>query len=226
MSVKMQIKKWVENDSWVTRGILALLNYAPFNNHFSLKGNKLHCSNALLRKSNISVYGKNNNITISKGCRLYKLKISVTGDGNSIVLGKNVVGNQLEIWVEDNNNTVTIGDDTKLAGKVHLACTESTQLSIGLRCLFSSEIVIRTGDSHLIMGEDGERLNAAKPVLIGNHVWIGHRVLITKGVKIMDESVVGTGSIVTKEFNESNVIIAGVPAQVIKRKVKWDISRG
>ena len=225
MNMKKQIMQWVQNDSWVTRGFLALINKAPFNNHFSLKGNKLLCSNALLRKSTISVYGKNNTITISKGCRLNEVKIAVIGDCNSILLGKNVVGKQLEICIEDNNNTVTIGDDTKIAGKVHLACTESTQLSIGFGCLFSSEIVIRTGDSHSIMNEDGERINAAKPVSIGNHVWIGHRVLITKGAKIMDESVVGTGSVVTKEFNEPNVIIAGVPAQVIRHRVKWDISR-
>ena len=39
---------------------------------------------------------------------------------------------------------------------------------------------------------------------------------------IADNSIVGWGSIVTKEFNEPNVIIAGIPAKIVKRGINWD----
>ena len=87
--------------------------------------------------------------------------------------------------------------------------------------MFSSEVVLRTGDSHSIINEEGTRVNLAKDILIGNHVWIGHRVLINKGVKISDDSVVGTGSVVTNQFNQKGVCIAGNPARVIKENITW-----
>ena len=40
--------------------------------------------------------------------------------------------------------------------------------------------------------------------------------------EIADNSIVGWGSIVTKEFNEPNVIIAGIPAKIVKRGINWD----
>lgn len=54
-----------------------------------------------------------------------------------------------------------------------------------------------------------------KPVVIGNNVWIGTRVIIMPGVEIGSNSIIGSGAVVTKSFPE-NSIIAGVPAKFIK----------
>ena len=89
----------------------------------------------------------------------------------------------------------------------------------------SSEIVIRTGDSHSVLNESGERINPAKDVVIGNHVWIGHRVLITKGVSIPENSIVGTGAILTKAIDKCGVVIAGVPAKIVKENINWNSKR-
>lgn len=102
-----------------------------------------------------------------------------------------------------------------------MACTEGSKVIIGDDCLFSSEIVFRTGDSHSILDQNGKRINSAKDITIGNHVWLGHRVLINKGVYIGDNSIVGTGSVVTKAFNEGNIVLAGVPAEIKKKDVNW-----
>ena len=42
-----------------------------------------------------------------------------------------------------------------------------------------------------------------------------------KGVNIEDNCVIGSSSLVNKSFKESNVIIAGVPAKIIKRDIEW-----
>ena len=64
-------------------------------------------------------------------------------------------------------------------------------------------------------------LNIGKIIKIGNHVWIGRRVDLLKGTKINDNSIVGFGSVVTGNIDESNVVIAGFPAKVIKTGVNW-----
>jgi acetyltransferase-like isoleucine patch superfamily enzyme len=55
----------------------------------------------------------------------------------------------------------------------------------------------------------------AFPVYIGSNVWIGGSAVINPGVKIGDNSVIGSGSVVTKDI-PSNVVAAGNPCRVIR----------
>lgn len=80
---------------------------------------------------------------------------------------------------------------------------------------------MRTGDSHSIVDMSGERINHAEDVVIGDHVWIGYRVLINKGAVIPENTIIGTGAVVTKSFEEPNTVLAGVPAKVVKKDVNW-----
>ncbi|MDF2524594.1 MAG: maa, partial [Clostridiales bacterium] len=56
----------------------------------------------------------------------------------------------------------------------------------------------------------------AKPIVIGNNVWIGGGAIICPGVKIGDNVTIGAGSVVTKDVPE-NVVAAGNPCRVIRR---------
>jgi maltose O-acetyltransferase len=56
----------------------------------------------------------------------------------------------------------------------------------------------------------------AFPITIGNNVWISANATICPGVTIGDNVVVGAGAVVTKSF-PSNVVIAGVPAKIIRQ---------
>lgn len=57
-----------------------------------------------------------------------------------------------------------------------------------------------------------------KPVVIGNDIWIGARVIILPGIQIGDGAIIGAGSVVTKNV-EKYTIVAGNPAKVIKRRI-------
>ena len=60
-----------------------------------------------------------------------------------------------------------------------------------------------------------ENKEFGKPVRIGDHVWIGGNVTILPGVSIGDHSIIGAGSVVTKDI-PANVIAVGNPCKVIK----------
>ena len=72
---------------------------------------------------------------------------------------------------------------------------------------------------------DGNRINPSESIVVQDHVWIGYRALVNKGVVIPKNSVVGTGAVVTKAFEEENVILAGVPAKIVKHNIDWKHER-
>lgn len=58
-------------------------------------------------------------------------------------------------------------------------------------------------------------LEYAKPIKVGNNVWFGANVTVLPGVTIGDNTVIGAGSVVTKNI-PSNVVAVGNPCKVIK----------
>ena len=61
----------------------------------------------------------------------------------------------------------------------------------------------------------------AKPVKIGNNVWVGAGVHINQGVTIGDNTIIGSGSVITKDI-PANVVAAGVPCKVIREITEAD----
>ena len=57
--------------------------------------------------------------------------------------------------------------------------------------------------------------NPTAPVVVGNDVWIGERVLIMGGIKIGNGAVIGAGAVVTKDV-PAYAIVGGVPAKIIR----------
>ena len=75
---------------------------------------------------------------------------------------------------------------------------------------------------------DAEQRNAglevAKPIKIGNNVWIGAGTVILGGAEIGDNSVIGAGSVVKKDI-PPNVIAFGVPCRPIRQITEEDKKR-
>ena len=65
-----------------------------------------------------------------------------------------------------------------------------------------------------------QRLNPPQDIEIGDHVWLGTRVLVLKGARIGSGTVVGAGSIVAGTL-PSDVLAVGSPAKVVRENVVW-----
>lgn len=94
-------------------------------------------------------------------------------------------------------------------------------IEIGSNVLFGPRVGIYTSN-HAV--DPWERMNGAcyaKPVKIGNNVWVGASVNINQGVTIGDNTIIGSGSVVTKDI-PANVIAAGIPCKVIREITEAD----
>lgn len=57
-----------------------------------------------------------------------------------------------------------------------------------------------------------------EPIIIGDDVWIGTRVIVLPGVKVGNHSIIAAGAVVTKDVPDYS-IVGGVPANVIKYRI-------
>lgn len=210
----------------IAKKFASVINWVPFINSIVVKhGNKFSVKGALLIGCKVRLKGVNNSITIGRGTVLYKTRITINGEGNSLKIGDDCVIKQAAFVYEDDENAICVGNNTRMMGKILVACLEGRSIEIGSGCLFSSEIEIRTSDSHSLLDEQGKRINQADNISIGDRVWLGSRVLLLKGVELAHDVVVGGGSIVTKKFVDSNCVIAGNPARLVKKNVSWQKER-
>ncbi|MBJ6116904.1 sugar O-acetyltransferase [Pontibacter sp. BT310] len=88
-------------------------------------------------------------------------------------------------------------------------------VTIGSRTLFGPNVQIYTATHPLNYKERASGLESGKPITIGEDVWVGGSVVICPGVTIGDRSVVGAGSVVTKDI-PAGVFAAGNPCKVIR----------
>lgn len=203
---------------------LGLFNKVPFNNSWG--GVKPNIGLSIVKGCKIVNRGQNNRIIIGDYSRLLDCTITIRGNDNIIRIGSRCTCKQAVFCIEDNSNVIELGNETSLCGQIQLAAIERTTIKVGERCLFSSKIDIRTGDSHsLVQKGTAKRLNYSASIDIGNHVWVGTGVTILKGTSIAENCMVGASSLLCKRYSNPNCVIAGVPAKEVKRNIDWMAER-
>ncbi len=196
------------------------------------------------------VKGKNNKIIFAghklpKFLKIAGLKININGNNNSVIIGNHVKTSKSSVDIGNDNadikicdgvqlynifircafgdsQSVIIGENSVMYGGA-ITCDECQGAIIGKNCLFGSNLRMRSSDGHSILSKDTNNIlnMPKKDIEIGDHVWLGANVAILKNASIPNNTIVGIDSIVTKQFDTENTIIAGNPAQVIKTGVDW-----
>lgn len=117
-------------------------------------------------------------------------------DGGDLTLGRNFSANR-NFWISC-NKSITIGDEAMLGWNI--------------------KFFDATGHRVFVNGREKD---AYKPIIIGDHVWIGSESHVLKGSAIPDDSIVAYGSVVTKTFSIPNSIYGGTPASFIQENITW-----
>lgn len=102
-------------------------------------------------------------------------------------------------------------------------CTilDCAQVVIGEDVLFGPNVSLYTPNHALDADERKAGWEQALPITIGDNCWLGGSVTIVGGVTIGKNSIIGAGSVVTKDVPE-NSLAAGVPCKVLRRLTKQD----
>ncbi|MEE6273002.1 sugar O-acetyltransferase [Georgenia wangjunii] len=108
---------------------------------------------------------------------------------------------------------ITVGDDVYV--NFDAVMLDGGGITIGDRVLIGPRVGIYTSNHALDPAERAAGACYAKPVVLGDDVWIGGDVTINQGVTIGDGAVIGSGSVVTRSV-PARTVAAGVPARVLR----------
>jgi acetyltransferase-like isoleucine patch superfamily enzyme len=114
---------------------------------------------------------------------------------------------------------IMVGKNTSFNSGVHINASVCGKIYIGNNCLIGPNVVMRTAD-HIFSSIDTpirQQGHKCQNILLEDDIWLGSNVIILGGVTIGKGSVIGAGSVVTKNIPEYSIAV-GVPAKVIKSR--------
>lgn len=114
---------------------------------------------------------------------------------------------------------IVIGDD--FYANFDCIMLDGGGIEIGNSVLFGPRVGIYTSDHAIDAAERAAGACRARPVRIGHRVWIGAGVHVNPGVTIGDDTIIGSGSVVTRDV-PAGVIAAGVPCRVLRQITEAD----
>jgi maltose O-acetyltransferase len=113
----------------------------------------------------------------------------------------------------DYGSRVTIGPRTFI--NMGLTALDVAPITIGADCQIGPHVQLLTPTHPVEPQPRRDKLEAAKPIIIGDNVWLGGGAVVCPGVTIGDNSVVGAGAVVTRDI-PANSLAFGNPARVIR----------
>ncbi|MFT4938238.1 MAG: maltose O-acetyltransferase [Paraglaciecola sp.] len=136
----------------------------------------------------------------------------------SRALIKNLLGNSTNPWIEpafycDYGYNITTGRNFYANHGVIIL--DAAPVSFGDDVMLAPGVLISTATHPLDPEKRKKGLEIARPIMVGNNVWIGMGAKILDGVSIGDNAVVAAGAVVNKDV-PAFTVVAGVPARVIR----------
>lgn len=170
--------------------------------------------------SDITFFGTGN-IIVFQGDDIKIKNSSFTFKGNNSIIYLNHSKEEYSLRITAYSMCVVfIGKDIAINNYLEIIVSEAKTVFIGDDCLFSSQCLIRSSDAHALYDlSTGLRINNARSVFIGDHVWFGARVVCLKGSRVYSGSVIGSDSVLTGKEYYSNNAYGGNPAKQIRSNI-------
>ena len=187
------------------------------------RGNRADCGGASHRSVRVDFRGAGNTLTIDPGAKLGRLTIEFGCDNATVSIGPNTGVSPFSGFLRlGEDSTITLGANVSTTGPCFISAVEGVTVCVGNDVMIASENEIRADDGHPIFDvTTGLRVNPAKDITIGDHVWIAKRAVLLGGSTMGDGSILGYGAIL-KGSVPNNAVAAGVPARVVRKNVAWE----
>jgi len=147
-------------------------------------------------------FGKRLELQIAPGATIRFGRFTWIGDGTKI---------------RCHEGEVAIGAKTVLGQE----CTISAyrRVVIGEQCVIADRAMLIDFDHGVVDVERPIRLQGIymRDVTVGSNVWIGYGACVLRGVRVGDNSILGTSSVITKDV-PANAVVAGVPAKLLRMR--------
>jgi maltose O-acetyltransferase len=112
-------------------------------------------------------------------------------------------------------NNVEIGDYSRIGEYVHI--WGKGGIRIGKNTMIATHVIL-SSNSHDPNAEIMIETNSAAPIIVGDNVWLGANSIVLQGVSIGSGTIIGAGSVVTKNIPE-NVVAVGIPAKILRSRI-------
>jgi acetyltransferase-like isoleucine patch superfamily enzyme len=147
------------------------------------------------------------------------------GRNATVTLGRwSWLGHRTKVRAHEGH--VSIGAKSVLGQECTISCFQ--RITIGRECIIADRTMMIDFDHGVVEVERPIREQGIykRDVEIGHNVWMGYGACVLRGVKIGNNSVVGTSAVVTCDVPE-NAVVAGVPARIIRmrkapRSFRWE----
>lgn len=158
--------------------------------------------------------------------------------------GKASIGHGSKLSVR---GELKLGADFNMTAESTIVCAK--EIRFGDDCLLSWDILVMDTDEHPLFNRhetarcetrdanplpcpevpcpvskevENKRINPDKPIIVGNHVWIGCKCVLLKGAEVPDNTVIAAGTLLKSAFTGENHVIGGNPPSVLKSDVHWE----
>jgi acetyltransferase-like isoleucine patch superfamily enzyme len=127
------------------------------------------------------------------------------------------------VWIGDRSKirchegVVEIGAKTVMGQECTISAYQ--RVRIGEQCVIADRAMFIDFDHGVVEVERPIRVQGIykRDVEVGSNVWIGYGACILRGVRVGDNSIVGTNTVVTKDV-PANAVVAGVPARIVRMR--------
>ena len=131
--------------------------------------------------------------------------------------GKASIGHGSKLSVRGD---LKLGAGFNMTAESTIVCAK--EITFGNDCLLSWDVLVMDTDEHPLYDKDNERINPDKPIIVGNHVWIGCKCVLLKGAEVPNDTVLAAGTLLKSAFAGENQVIGGNPPSILKREVHWE----